>query len=84
MIVPADTPMKEMSTFSLLALIEDAQAELERRKNERNEALILDLLNAIQACKDAHLNISFETDEYQIPLDIILSVCNDNTGVIYK
>ena len=48
MIIPADTPMSEMSTFLLTLIIEDAQAELHKRKIEKENRCMTKVWQTIE------------------------------------
>ena len=69
MIVPADTPMSEMSSIMLQLIIEDAQAELRKRKIEKANREMTKLWKAIENFqKNGFENVVLICGETEIPV----------------
>lgn len=76
MILSADTPMSEMSSFMLKLIIEDAEEELRKRKVDRANAEMTKVWKAIenfQKCKyeDTYL---FDVNENRIRISEIAEI----------
>ena len=57
MIIPADTPVKEMSTFALHMMLEDIQAELYERNVKKCQDIMTKLYQTIEITARPNYNI---------------------------